>query len=78
MLYDLLFKPVVVLLKHLYLAIFSCTGDWGASLVLLAVVMNVLLRPLGCRKGNESCRIFWLHRFVRSSGNCTVRSSMPS
>ena len=46
MLYDLLFKPVVVLLKHLYLAIFSCTGDWGTSLVLLAVVMNILLRPL--------------------------------
>ena len=46
MLYDLLFRPVVVLLKYLYLAIFSCTGDWGTSLVLLAIVMNVLLRPL--------------------------------
>lgn len=46
MLYDLLFKPVVVILKALYLALFSIAGDWGTSLVLLAVVMNVLLRPL--------------------------------
>lgn len=45
MLYDLLFKPVVVILKALYLALFSIAGDWGTSLVLLAVVMNVLLRP---------------------------------
>ena len=44
--YNLFFQPLIDILKFIYLFIVKLTGNYGVSLILLSVIVNIILRPI--------------------------------